>query len=139
MDIEENNKFVNVNSAVIKAADTIEETIAIRNNNIVKNDIQLDNDKNAVRYQSTIIDIDDAQWNKKYAEKMERNLEKFKELGLYKQLQDLGIVYDESQFKKNHIIFNSSSGKQVSVDGAMDSYDEAERQFEEIDNKELLK
>ena len=71
---------------------------------------------------------------------MERNLERFKELGLYSQLQDLGIVYDPKQFQKSHVIANMPNGKQVSVDGNMDSYDEAERQFDEqIENESVKK
>lgn len=136
-----NNEEIEISSTdVIKAADTIEETIAVRNNHLVNNVIQDKENSTVVVPRSTTIDIDDAKWQKDYAAKMERNLERFKELGLYEQLQNMGIVYDPKQFQKSHIIMNASGGKQVSADGGMDSYDEAERQFDEqIENENAKK
>ena len=136
-----NNEKIEISSTdVIKAADTIEETIAVRNNHLVNNVIQDKENSTVVVPRSTTIDIDDAKWQKDYAAKMERNLERFKELGLYEQLQNMGIVYDPKQFQKSHIIMNASGGKQVSADGGMDSYDEAERQFDEqIENENAKK
>lgn len=46
------------------------------------------------------IDIDNAEWNKAYAEATDRNLERLKELGLYEQLKSAGIVYDPSAFRR---------------------------------------
>lgn len=134
-----NEEFEISSTDAIKAADTIEETIAIRNNHLVKNIIQDKDNSTIVVPRSTTIDIDDAKWQKDYAAKMERNLERFKELGLYSQLQDLGIVYDPKQFQKNHVIANMPDGKQVSTDGDMDSYEEVERQFDEQIENELVK
>ena len=134
-----NEEFERSRVDVIKAADTIEETIAIRNNHLVKNVIQDKDNSTIVVPRSTTINIDDAKWQKDYAAKMERNLERFKELGLYSQLQDLGIVYDPKQFQKSYVIANMPNGKQVSADGNMDSYVEAERQFDEQIETSLLK
>lgn len=134
-----NEEFERSSTDAIKATDTIEETIAIRNNHLVKNVIQNKDNSAIVVPRSTTIDIDDAKWQKDYAAKMERNLERFKELGLYSQLQDLGIVYDPKQFHKSHAIANMPDGKQVLTDGDMDSYEEAERQFDEQVENEISK
>jgi hypothetical protein len=135
-----NNEEIEISSTdVIKAADTIEETIAVRNNHLVNNVTQDKENSTVVVPRSTTIDIDEAKWQKDYAAKMERNLERFKELGLYSQLQDLGIVYDPKQFQKRHVIANMPDGKQVSADGDIDSYAEVERQFDEQIENELAK
>lgn len=72
-----NEEFEISSTDAIKAADTIEETIAIRNNHLVKNIIQDNDNSTIVVPRSTTIDIDDVKWQKDYAAKMERNLERF--------------------------------------------------------------
>lgn len=49
---------------------------------------------------SGCVDIDDAKWNKEYHQRGDKNLELLKSLGLYKKLQDDGIVYDSKPFRK---------------------------------------
>lgn len=130
-------------NVVITASDTIEETIANRNNALAKEN---NNDcSKYIAYASTTIDIDNAKWQKDYSEKMDRNLDRFKELGLYSQLQEMGILYDERQFQKTRMIL--SGGKSYvepnpSYDGNSNldvSYEEVEKQFDEQLEREKSK
>lgn len=115
------------NNDVLVASDTIEETIVNRYNALAKEN----------NYVSTTIDIDNAKWQKEYSEKMDRNLDRFKELGLYSQLQEMGILYDEKQFRKTRMILsggksyvepNPSNDVNLNFD---DSYEDVEKQFDE--------
>lgn len=129
--ITEDDISFGAGEAVMEAADTIEETIAKRNNLMVKSV----KDGDVVKYHGTTIDVDNAKWQKEYSAKMDSNLERLKELGLYDKLQELGIVYDEKQFQKNHIILGSQHDRQSVVNGKMDTYDEVERQFDEQEER----
>lgn len=89
-----------------------------------------------VQYSASAIDVDNAEWNKKYASKMENNLKRFKELGLYRQLQELGILYDEEQFKRTYSVCQDENGRQTQTNvGRGDSYDEVESQFDDAEKK----
>lgn len=85
---------------------------------------------------STTIDVDNAEWNREYASKMEKNLDRFKELGLYEQLQKMGIVYDPAQFKRSYAVMKGTDGRQNQVLNSNDpSYEDIEKKFDEIDEK----
>lgn len=116
---------VDDNTPAMISEDTLSETIAKRNNSVVNPS------SDSIHY-CGVIDVDNAKWNKGYAKRMEDNLERFKNLGLYSALQEMGIIYDERQFRKSHVISTGSDGKQVALSGNDDSYDEAERQFDEM-------
>lgn len=80
---------------VIKAADTVAETIALINNKLVENNPdEIDGHYGGSR---PVIDIDDAKWQKDYVEKMERNFERIKKTAIYKQINEMGIIRDPNE------------------------------------------
>lgn len=107
---------------VMEPEKTVEETYAKRHSKI--------------QYSASSIDIDNAEWQQEYAKRMNKNLERFKELGLYKQLQDIGIIYDEKQFQRTYGIGHDEKGHQTQTNlGRNDSYDDIESQFDDIEEK----
>lgn len=113
----------NTTTETFVAEDTVEDTIAKKENA-------------GLKYCQTTIDVDNAAWNKAYAESMENNLERLKKLGLYEQLQAMGIVYDPAQFKRSYAVVNGADGKQSQhINYADSSYDYAEKQFDKMDEE----
>lgn len=107
---------------VMEPEKTIDETYSKRHSDI--------------QYFATAIDIDNSEWNRKYASRMEKNLERFKELGLYRRLQEIGILYDEEQFKRTYSVIQDENGRQTQMNiGKGGSYDEIESQFDDIEKK----
>lgn len=92
---KESPEFKHARENCIKAKDTVEDTYAELNSKRTMS-------QNGLGMSSGCVDIDDAKWNKEYQQRGDKNLELLKSLGLYKQLQDMGIVYDAKQFRKLH-------------------------------------
>lgn len=88
-------EFITARKNVIKAKDTVEETYEELND-------KRPNSESGIGLGHGCVDIDDAKWNKEYQQRGNKNLELLKSLGLYKNLQDLGILYDVNQFRKIH-------------------------------------
>ena len=79
---------------------------------------------------SHVVDVDSAKWNSDYSKRLEANLERFKKLGLYSKLQEMGIIYDPTQFRKSYSMKKNPEGGIAVLHGGSEVYDETEKSFD---------
>ena len=119
----------------VVASDTLEDTVkdieeAVKNGLAKKSEEE--KNSHLGRRDSVVVNIDNAKWEKEYEERQEKNLQRFKDLGLYKQLQELGIIYDPEQFKKSHVLLNDGKNEHVIDDNDRSVYDKVESEFDNL-------
>lgn len=89
----------------IKAEDTVEDTYAKRN---------------SINFNGCI-DIEGAKWQESYAKSLDDNMKRLTDCGLIDCMKEIGILYDEKQFKRNYCFVNNNQYENNSV--SKDEYD----------------